>query len=92
MTPETEALVKAAIVADIFREAESDYWLRRAKQFEWAKPTAAEMLGATPERLAQARENWRRCHETAESCRARAAVAQTHLDFSLGEVRLGEVA
>lgn len=92
VTPETEALIKAAIVADIYREAEAAYWLRRADMFEWAKPTASELLGATPDRLRKARENWRRCHDTAESCRARAQVAlmpdtinDWHADLELGE-------
>jgi hypothetical protein len=66
-------LIRASVISDVFREAESIYWRRRADQFEDSKPRIDDYHGhATRADLSLA---WRRCHELAEACRARAAIA-----------------
>lgn len=74
VTPETEMLIKASVISDVLREGEAIYWLRRAQQFEDAKPRQGDFHGlATREELSAA---WQRCNGLAEACRARAAVAR----------------
>lgn len=75
MTPETENLIRVSIVEDVMRTATAAWWRKRAEAFEWAKPRVGEYAGqSTVEDL---RIAWRRCHDTAEACRQRAAVGET---------------
>ena len=45
VTPETETLIRASIVADVWRIAEPMTWRRAANRFRWAQPRAGEFLG-----------------------------------------------
>lgn len=73
MNPETEALIRASVIADVFRMATYDYWMRRAEEFEGAKPKVGDFHGAASrEELSAA---WQRCHSVAQACRDRAALA-----------------
>ena len=75
VSPETEELIRASVVADVWRSGEGMFWRRRAAAFEWAKPRPDDFHGqATREDLSAA---WRRCHDVAEACRLRATVAET---------------
>lgn len=63
-------LIRCAAAADAFRQGEAMFWLRRAQDFEAAKPRTTDKHGqATREELSA---RWRRCHEAAEACRNRA--------------------
>lgn len=60
----------ARVMQDAMSEATSAYWLRRAAQFEAARPRPGEFHGrATPEKL---RAQDARLARTAEMCRRRA--------------------
>lgn len=59
------------MLQDALAEATAAFWLRRAEDFEAAKPIAPPEGFRDPE---AARERWRRCHETAKACRAAAEV------------------
>lgn len=56
---------------EVLDDATASYWLKRAQAFEDAKPDPIrDYCGrATREEL---RERWKRCHEVAKACRARA--------------------
>lgn len=60
------------ILQDALAEATAAYWLRRAADFDAAKPIKPPGGFKNPE---QAREQWRRCHEAAEACRHAAELA-----------------
>lgn len=61
------------LLTDTLNEQTSRYYLKRAEDFENAKPRPGEFHGnRTPEQL---REQWRRLDEIARACRARAEVA-----------------
>lgn len=66
------------LLQDALAQATRDYWLRRADDFEAAKPV--EPVGGFRDPAA-AREQWRRCHETAKACRYAAELARFQ-DFS----------
>lgn len=64
------------VVQDALAEATRDYWLRRAADFEAARPTRLDYAGrATAADLAEAD---RRCRETARACRAAAVETDDH--------------
>lgn len=69
------------VLQDAMAEATAAYWLRRAEDFEAAKPVEPPEGFRDPER---AREQWRRCHETARACRAAAELVRSQ-DF-LGDI------
>lgn len=76
------------IMIDAALEASRSYWLRRAEDFERAKPVEPPGGFKYPE---QAREQWRRCHALAKACRNAAEVAPVQdiadaLDAVLGDV------
>lgn len=74
MTPETEALIRAAVAVDVLNAASAVFWRRRAEEFENAKPCRGEFHGqATHEELNAA---WQRAHDTAQACRRRALIAE----------------
>lgn len=62
------------LLTDCLNEATSRYWLKRAEDFERAKPRPDEFHGnaATPAKL---NEQWRRLDDIARACRARAQVS-----------------
>lgn len=60
------------LLQDVMAQATRDYWLRRAADFEAAKPVEPPGGFRDPE---AAREQWRRCHETAKACRFAAELA-----------------
>lgn len=80
-------------------QASPAYWLRRADQFDAARPRPGEFTGhATPEELADADE---RCAEAARLCRFHASIVadpalweaelEAYLDHVDGD-QLGQVA
>jgi hypothetical protein len=63
------------VLQDALNEATASYWLRRAEDFERAKPRREKYRGqATDDDL---RTAWQRCDQAAQACRARAT---THDD------------
>lgn len=77
------------VLQDAMTEATRRYWLRRAADFEAAKPIEPPGGFRNPE---QARIQWRRCHAAAEACRHAAELASAQ-DFATEvEIVLGEVA
>ena len=74
VTPETEALIRASVVVDIFNTASAKFWRRRAEEFERAKPRKGDFHGlVSREELSAA---WQRCHSIAEACRQKAHAAE----------------
>ena len=64
---------RARVLADALNEASAAYWLRRAVQFDNARPRPGDYTGAaTPQQLAQRDA---RLAEVAQACRAAADVA-----------------
>jgi hypothetical protein len=62
------------VVIDALNDARRKWWLRRAQDFERAKPVPGEYHGrATREQL---RARWLWCHETAQACRNKAALIE----------------
>ena len=61
------------VIADALAEATSAYWLKRADDFEWARPSLADFPGDAT--LDQRRAKWRELTEVATACRNRAAVS-----------------
>jgi hypothetical protein len=60
------------LLQDCVREASRSYWLKRAQDFDKAKPTPADFHGqATRETL---REQWYRLDEVAQACRNKASL------------------
>lgn len=85
---------RARLLQDALTEALAATWLRRAATFEAAAPRSGDYTGqANPEQLAAAAE---RCHQTAENCRAHAALIRggysEAIDADVWSVVLGEVA
>ncbi len=74
---------------DALAEATRSYWLRRAADFEAAKPIEPPGGFRNPE---AAREQWRRCHAAATACRNAAELAPLQDYTSVVESVLGEVA
>lgn len=61
------------LLTDAIGEATRAYWLKRAADFENARPRIGDFHGqATP---AQLRERWHKLTAVANACRARAQVA-----------------
>lgn len=60
------------VLQDALAEATKAYWLRRAQDFEAAKPVEPPEGFRDPE---QARKQWKRCHAAAEACRHAAELA-----------------
>lgn len=64
------------VLADMFNETLATQWEHRARVFEWAAPRPSDFRGrATPAEL-DARS--KRCRQTAEACRAKAAVLRRY--------------
>ncbi len=61
------------VIQDALTEASSDYWNRRAAQFEAARPQPGDYTGHATAEALESRD--RRCAATAEACRARAQVS-----------------
>lgn len=60
------------VILDAIHDASRSWWLKRAEDFERAKPVPGEYHGrATREQL---RARWQWCHETAQACRNKAAL------------------
>lgn len=59
------------LLADALNEASRTWWIKRAEDFERAKPTPGDYGQATIEQL-RARRSW--CHATAQACRNKAAL------------------
>lgn len=74
MTAERALLIKAAIVADVFREAEAVCWRRRAAALRWAQPRPDEHHGSLSRE--QLRARWLRLEEEAQACENRARVLE----------------
>ncbi|WP_343909043.1 hypothetical protein [Nocardioides aquiterrae] len=64
---------RARVLQDALNEAMAAYWLRRAEQFEAARPTLADFRGEAS--AAELGARWRELDEVARACRARAAVS-----------------
>lgn len=63
------------VLQDGLAEATAAYWLKRAEDFEKAKPIEPVGGYATEAAAAQAALQWRRCDETARACRNAASLA-----------------
>ncbi len=74
------------VIADALAEATSTYWLKRADDFEWARPSLADFPGDAT--LDQRRAKWRELTEVATACRNRAAVSLLQADGLAAEVDL----
>ncbi len=61
------------VIADALAEATSTYWLKRADDFEWARPSLADFPGDVT--LDQRRMRWRELTKVATACRNRATVS-----------------
>ncbi len=78
------------LIADALAEATSAYWLKRADDFEWARPSLADFPGDAT--LDQRRAKWRELTEVATACRAKARVSlqceelSTEVDLVLEEL------
>lgn len=58
------------VLAEAYNVARRNWWLKRAEDFEKAKPVPGEYYGnATREQLS---ERWRWCDEIVRACRAKA--------------------
>jgi hypothetical protein len=75
---------RARVLQDALNEATASYWLRRARQFEAARPEPDEFHGEAT-RL-QLRAKWYELTEAAEACRHRAAVSLVVQDEIAPEV------
>ena len=78
LTPDRLARFNADVVLDALEHASSARWLRRAAQFEDARPKPTDYTGkATAAQLAAADA---RCAQAAQLCRHRAGIeaASTH--------------
>jgi hypothetical protein len=60
------------VLVDALLTAEREWWLRRAEDFERAKPTSGQFHGRAPH--AELSAQWRRLDEAAKACRVRAGV------------------
>lgn len=64
------------VLQDAMVEATSDYWERRAKQLEAARPRPGDFTGqATPQDLVAAHD---RLTEAAQACRTKATLLEEH--------------
>lgn len=84
-TPDTDALTalldhldhldhfQHRVVQEAFADAQAGYWLRRAADFEAARPRAGDYRKHVP--TEELRQRDRRCAAIAQACRDRAAVA-----------------
>ena len=64
------------LLQDVMADASRAQWLKRAEQFEAARPRLGEFYGqSSPEQL---RERWLALTEVARACRARAEVCAPH--------------
>lgn len=72
------------ILRDAMNEATSAYWLRRAEQFEAARPQPGDRLGTNGRRGAA--EIDARCAAMARACRAKAAALRLSTDDDMGAV------
>lgn len=72
------------LLQDALNEARRSWWLKRAEDFERAKPRPGDFNGrATIEQL---RARWRWCHATAQACRNKAALIAMTADEFQAEV------
>lgn len=71
---------RARVLQDALSEATSSYWLRRAEQFEDARPRLSEHHGQ--QSADQLRARWVELTETATACRAAAALARYQTDVT----------
>lgn len=87
ITDDDIAHFQARVIQDAMNEATPSYWLRRARQFEDARPDPArdhnggpvDFDTGTPARqpdLDDLRRRWLALTEIAQACRNRAAVSQ----------------
>ncbi len=76
------------LIADALAEATSAYWLKRADDFEWARPSLADFPGDAT--LDQRRMRWRELTEVATACRNRATVSLMQDDIEPELDVLGE--
>lgn len=61
------------VIQDALNQATRNYWLRRADEFEWAKPRLDDFHEEASN--AELSRQWQRADETARACRNRAAMA-----------------
>lgn len=61
------------LLLEVMLTADRQWWLRRAQDFERAKPTAADFRGR--QTIEDTRQQWRRLDQMARACRARAEVS-----------------
>lgn len=75
MTPEDYVEhFRARILQDALNEATSSYWIRRAEQFEGARPRLGEYYGT--QSVDQLRTKWLELTEIATACRNAATLAR----------------
>lgn len=68
------------VISDAVADASRTFWLKRAEDFERAKPTAEDFNGKAS--IEELRQRWRWCHNTAQACRNKAAfIAMYPEDF-----------
>lgn len=60
------------MLREAFNDARRDWWLKRAEDFEAAKPVPGEYQGRASR--AEQRTRWEWCHQTAQACRNKAAL------------------
>lgn len=60
------------VLQDAINDARRQWWLKRAEDFERAKPHPNDYHGRAT--LDELRARWRWCHQTAQACRNRAAL------------------
>lgn len=71
---------RARMLQDALNEATSRYWLRRAEQFEDARPRLGEHLGT--QSAEQLRSKWLELTEIATACRNAATLALWQTDVT----------
>lgn len=64
---------RARVLQDALNEATSRYCLRRAAQFEWARPALGDFTGTATD--IERRAKWHELTGIARACRNRAAVS-----------------
>lgn len=67
------------VIAEAMQSATARYWLRRAQEFEAARPRPGDFHGQST--IEDRRRRWRELTEIANACRARAYVAQKYDDY-----------
>src|SRR5689334_4626901 len=68
------------LLLELFQNASRAWWIKRAQDFERAKPIVGDPADHTPEALDRLRRAWTRCDEVARACRAKAEIVASDID------------